>query len=101
MRKVEKEVADRYFKARVKLIVFLLAIGFSVSFGVVFFAQPIYESGLYMMDMPAHYYMAAQGAVATFIVLLFIKAFVNDWIDKKFGVNESRNEQISGGGHEH
>ncbi|WP_018923155.1 DUF4212 domain-containing protein [Salsuginibacillus kocurii] len=101
MRKIEKEVADRYFKTRVLLIIVFLAIGFLVSFGVVIFAETIHESGAYIMGMPAHYFMGAQGAVATFIVLLFLNAMINDRVDKKFGIDESRNEQISGGGHEH
>ncbi|PYZ95228.1 hypothetical protein CR194_06860 [Salipaludibacillus keqinensis] len=101
MRKIEKDVADRYFRARVKLIVTFLTIGFLVSFGIVFFAEPLNQSGIYILGMPAHYYMGAQGAVATFIVLLFLNAVINDRVDRKFGIDESRNEQISGGGSDH
>ncbi|MCX8048003.1 MAG: DUF4212 domain-containing protein, partial [Anoxybacillus gonensis] len=46
---------------------------------------------------PFHYFMGAQGAVVTFIVLLFINAKVSDNIDKKYGISEEKNEQLSAG----
>jgi putative solute:sodium symporter small subunit len=101
VKKVKKEVADKYFKTRVTMIAIFLFIGFLVSFGIVFFAEQINESGVYIMGMPAHYYMGAQGAVVTFIVLLFLNAVINDRVDKKFGIDESRNEQISKTGTDH
>ncbi|RKJ20976.1 DUF4212 domain-containing protein, partial [Butyricicoccus sp. 1XD8-22] len=43
---------------------------------------------------PFHYFMGAQGALAVFIILLFVNAIVGDKIDKKYGIDESKNEEI-------
>ncbi|MCP3031489.1 DUF4212 domain-containing protein [Halobacillus sp. A1] len=85
MRKVERKKADAYFKYRTMMITIYLAIGFLVSYVVVFFAQEL--TSFTVMGIPFSYYMGAQGAVLTFIILLFINAIVSDKIDKKFGFN--------------
>lgn len=95
MKKIEKQVADRYFRLRTKLTVIYLAIGFSVSFLIVFFARDL--SGITINGFPLHYFMGAQGAVLTFILLLFLNAIISDKIDEKFGINNEANEQISAG----
>ncbi|MFT4416387.1 DUF4212 domain-containing protein [Fredinandcohnia humi] len=95
MKKVDKKVADGYFKERTRNIIIYLAIGFIVSFGVVLFAEPL--STFSVNGLPFHYFMGAQGAVLTFIIVLFVNAKVSDSIDRKYGIDESKNEQISSG----
>ncbi|QHJ71247.1 DUF4212 domain-containing protein [Planococcus halotolerans] len=86
MRKIDKKEADAYFRLRTTLIIIYLAIGFTASFVVVFFAEEL--SGFTVNGFPFHYFMGAQGAVLIFIILLFINAIVNDQIDKKFGLTQ-------------
>ncbi|WP_026672834.1 DUF4212 domain-containing protein [Alkalihalobacterium bogoriense] len=95
MKKIDKSVADAYFKARNTIIVICLLIGGLASFGVVFFAESLQH--IQFMGMPFHYYMAAQGAVVTFVVMLFVNAIVSDRIDRKFGINEEENVRLSAG----
>ncbi|KGX91917.1 membrane protein [Pontibacillus halophilus JSM 076056 = DSM 19796] len=95
MKKVDKKMADAYFRARTLSITIYLIIWFVVSFGVVLFAEPL--SSITFNGIPLHYYMGAQGAILTFILLLFINAIVSDRIDKRFGIDEKRNEAISSG----
>ncbi|QDP41047.1 DUF4212 domain-containing protein [Radiobacillus deserti] len=95
MRKVEKKVADAYFRLRTTLIVIYLAIGVCVSYLVVFFARDL--SSITFNGFPLHYYMGAQGAVLTFIILLFVNAFVNDKIDQKFGIHSDKKTNLSSG----
>ncbi|WP_078556092.1 DUF4212 domain-containing protein [Bacillus alkalicellulosilyticus] len=95
MKKIDKEVADAYFKARNKVIAVCLIIGGLASFGVVLFAEAL--SSITFMGMPFHYYMGAQGAVLTFIIMLFANAIISDKIDKKFGINEEENVRLSAG----
>lgn len=99
MKKIDKRVADTYFRIRTTLIIIYLAIGFSVSFGVAFFAKEL--SSITFNGFPLHYYMAAQGAVLTFIILLFVNAIINDKVDKKFGIDEKRNQSISANKSQH
>lgn len=95
MRKIAKETADAYFRERVRSIVIYLIIWALVSYFVVLFAEGF--SSFTFNGFPFHYFMAAQGAVVTFIILLFVNAYVNDKIDKKYGIDESQNERISHG----
>ncbi|RAZ78990.1 DUF4212 domain-containing protein [Planococcus halotolerans] len=88
MRKIDKKEADAYFRLRTTLIIIYLAIGFTASFVVVFFAEEL--SGFTVNGFPFHYFMGAQGAVLIFIILLFINAIVNDQIDKKFGLTQQK-----------
>lgn len=95
MKKIDKKVADSYFRERTRNIAIYLVIWFIVSFGVVMFAKGL---GTFSFNgFPFHYFMGAQGAVLTFIILLFINAKLSDNIDRKYGIDESKNEQISSG----
>lgn len=95
MKKIDKQVADAYFRARTKLVIICLIIGGLVSFGVVAFAELF--STFTIMGMPAHYFWGAQGAIVTFIILLYANAVISDNIDKKFGIDEEHNVRMSAG----
>ncbi|MFC0272342.1 DUF4212 domain-containing protein [Metabacillus herbersteinensis] len=95
MKKIDKQVADAYFKERTRNIVIYLVIWLVVSYGVVLFAEPL--STFTINGLPFHYFMGAQGAVVVFILLLFINAKVSDQIDRKYGIDENKNEQLSAG----
>ncbi|RSL31822.1 DUF4212 domain-containing protein [Salibacterium salarium] len=93
MKKVDKEVADAYFRTRTRLVIIFLAVGFLVSFGVVAFAE--FFSQFKFMGVEFHYYMGSQGAVIVFILCLFLNAIFSDKIDKKYGITDSANATIS------
>lgn len=94
MKKVDKSVADAYFKARNKVIIICLIIGFLVSFGVMW----IHDSLTFnFMGMPFYYWVGSQGAVLTFIALLFANAIISDKIDQKFGIDDAKSESIASG----
>ncbi|MDE5414723.1 MAG: DUF4212 domain-containing protein [Bacillaceae bacterium] len=95
MKKIDKSVADAYFKARNTVVIICLIIGGLASFGIVAFAESLVD--VTFMGMPFHYYMGAQGAVATFVILLFVNAVISDRIDKKFGIDEEQNTRIGAG----
>lgn len=76
------------------MIVYFI-IWFIVSYGAVMFAEGLSEVSF--LGFPLHYFMGAIGALATFIILLFINAIVGDKIDKKYGIDESKNEEIGSG----
>ncbi|HAQ07002.1 MAG TPA: DUF4212 domain-containing protein [Bacillus bacterium] len=95
MKKIDKAVADQYFREKTRNMFIYLGIWFLVSFGVVFFAESFSEISI--GGFPFHYFMGAQGAIITFIVLLFVNAKVSDSIDKKYGIDEGKNIQMSAG----
>jgi putative solute:sodium symporter small subunit len=95
VKKMDKAVADRYFREKTRNMIIYFAIWFVVSYGVVLFAEPL--SKITVNGFPFHYFMGAQGAVVTFIILLFVNAKVSDGIDRKYGIDEEKNEQLSSG----
>jgi len=95
VRKIDKKIADKYFREKNTYMVIYFIIWAVVSYGVVLFAEPLSEYTI--NGFPFHYFMGAQGALLTFIILLFVNAKVGDSIDKKYGIDESINEQIGAG----
>jgi putative solute:sodium symporter small subunit len=92
VKKIDKSIADAYFREKNMYMIIYFIIWAVVSYGVVLFAEPL--SDIYFNGFPFHYFMGAQGALAVFIILLFVNAFVGDKIDKKYGIDEKQNEAI-------
>lgn len=92
MKKIDKSVADAYFREKTTYLIIYFIIWAVVSYGVVLFVEPL--SQFTFNGFPLHYFMGAQGALAVFIILLFVNAIVGDKIDKKYGIDESKNEEI-------
>ena len=92
MKKIDKKVADAYFREKNRYMLVYFALWFLVSYVVVAFADSLTE--IQFLGFPFHYFMGAIGALFTFIVLLFVNAIVGDKIDKKYGIDEERNIEI-------
>ncbi len=94
MRKIDKNIADAYFRARVRLIAVLLVIWFITSFGMVMFAEKLAQ---YTFNgFPLHYFMGAQGSIIVFIILLFVNAYISDRIDQKYDLVERKRKASKG-----
>ena len=92
MKKIDKKVADAYFREKNRYMFVYFAIWFIVSFVMVALADSLTD--IEFLGFPFHYFMGAIGALLTFIVLLFVNAIVGDKIDKKYGIDEERNIEI-------
>ena len=92
MKKIDKKVADAYFREKNRYMLVYFVLWFLVSYVMVAFADSLTE--LQFLGFPFHYFMGAIGALFTFIVLLFVNAIVGDKIDKKYGIDEERNIEI-------
>ena len=92
MKKVDKKVADAYFREKNLYMLAYFTIWFLVSYVVVAFADSLTE--ITIIGFPFHYFMGAIGALFTFIVLLFVNAIVGDRIDKKYGIDDATNKEI-------
>ncbi|KGR77307.1 DUF4212 domain-containing protein [Ureibacillus sinduriensis] len=95
MKKIDKSKADAYFREKNTYMIVYFIIWAIVSYGIVLFAEPL--SDIYFNGFPLHYYMGAQGALAVFIILLFVNAVMGDKIDKKYGIDPNKNEAIGRG----
>lgn len=93
MIRIDKKIADAYFKMRVRNIIILLSIGFLVSFGSVIFAEFLSQF-TFIGGVPLSYYVSAQGSILMFIVLLFASAILSDRMDKKFGISGNSDGEV-------
>ena len=92
LKKIDKKVADAYFREKNRYMFVYFALWFLVSYVMVALADSLTE--IQFLGFPFHYFMGAIGALFTFIVLLFVNAFVGDKIDEKYGIDHARNEEI-------
>jgi putative solute:sodium symporter small subunit len=85
-REIDPAVSARYWSKTSGLMWVMLALWAIASFGVHFFAAPL--NAIRFLGFPFGFYMAAQGSLIVFVVMLFVFARVQNGIDEEFGVEE-------------
>jgi putative solute:sodium symporter small subunit len=83
----EQDIATAYWKANLKLIVILLSIWALVSYVCAILLAPVLNS-IYIGSLPAGFWFAQQGSMVTFVILIFVYAFMMDKIDQQYNVHE-------------
>ncbi|NJN16893.1 MAG: DUF4212 domain-containing protein [Oscillochloris sp.] len=82
-----EEKAVAYWKANIRLISILLSIWAFVSYIAGFlFAGPL--ANLYLGNVPLSFWIVQQGAIITFVILIFVYAAVMDRYDNQYDVHE-------------
>lgn len=77
---------QRYWRANNRLIVVLLAIWGFVSFGCgILFVEPL--NAIPFFGLPLGFWIAQQGAIYVFVILIFVYARVMDRLDHKYHVD--------------
>lgn len=76
-----------YWRRNLKLIGILLAVWFTVSFlaGIVL-ARPLTD--VYIGEVPVAFWMAQQGSIIVFVLIIFVYAWRMNKLDREFGVHE-------------
>ena len=74
-----------YWRKTSRLTAVLLSIWFVTSFVLVYFARDL---NFRFFGWPLSFYMAAQGSLIVFVVMLFVFAWQQDRIDRQHGVAE-------------
>ncbi len=77
---------DRYWARTSMLMWIMLVLWFFFSFGVHFFVNTLNQFTVF--GFPVGFYMAAQGSLIAFVVMLFVFASRQDTIDREEGVAE-------------
>jgi putative solute:sodium symporter small subunit len=77
---------EGHWAATRNLMLLMLAMWAFFSFIIHFFVTPL--NGIRIMGFPLGFYMAAQGSLLAFVVMLFWFAKRQDSIDRQFGVAE-------------
>ncbi|WP_188009020.1 DUF4212 domain-containing protein [Grimontia hollisae] len=83
----KQDNAKAYWQKNVRLMIYLLAVWFVVSFGCgILFVEQLNEIriGGYKLG----FWFAQQGSIYTFLTIIFIYAFQMRKLDKEFGVDD-------------
>ncbi len=90
----KQDRAQAYWKANIRLIAILLVIWALVSFGAaILFAVPL--SGLNVGQIPMSFWFAQQGSMITFVILIFVYAWLMNRLDREYDVHEEGEEETS------
>ena len=79
-----KQAREAYWKKNRNLIIALLVIWATVSFGLAILFPMTFLIG----KLPAGFWWAQQGSMFVFVVLIFVYAWRMDAIDREFDVHE-------------
>ena len=88
MSDVSPEVRSAHWAKTKNLTIIVLVIWFIFSFGVHWFADAL--NSVSFLGFPLGFYMAAQGSLIAFVVLIFWLANRQNKIDEEFGVAEDK-----------
>ena len=80
--------ADRYWARTSVLMWIMFALWLFFSFGIHFFVDAL--NGIKFLGFPLGFYMAAQGSLIAFVLMLFTFAKRQDTIDREEGVAEDQ-----------
>ncbi|HEX2656316.1 MAG TPA: DUF4212 domain-containing protein [Xanthobacteraceae bacterium] len=79
---------DEHWKRTTRLMLTHLGAWFFFGFVIHFFVVPLNSVHIPILGFPLGFYMAAQGSLIAFVVMLFMFARQQDKIDREFGVAE-------------
>lgn len=83
----ENDWRRRYWKKNLRLMLTLLAVWFTVSFGFgILLIEPL--NNIVIAGFPLGLWFAQQGSIFTFLIIILVYALVMDRIDDEFGVAE-------------
>jgi putative solute:sodium symporter small subunit len=81
------EKAKAYWRRNLTIIAILLTIWAVVSYGcAIFLANALFS--IPVGQLPMSFWFAQQGAIVTFVLLIFAYCWIMDRVDKEFDVNE-------------
>ena len=76
----------QYWKRNLRLTVFLLAVWFVATFVAGWFARDL--QSITLLGFPLPFYMAAQGAIVVYVILVGYYAYCMDKLDREYDVHE-------------
>jgi len=77
----------KYWRANLTLVTVLLSVWAIVGFGLsIFLIEPVNQIKIGSIGMG--FWMAQQGSIFVFVILVVVYAFAMDWIDRKHQVND-------------
>ena len=81
--------AKTYWKENIRLVSFLLFLWFVVSFGMgILFVEVL--DGFRFFGFKFGFWMAQQGSIFCFVIIIFIYVYKMNKLDQKYGVDEAQ-----------
>ena len=89
MRNSHSPQAKSYWKENIRLVLSLLAVWFLVSFVMAILFVDVLDN-IRLFGFKLGFWMAQQGSIYCFVILIFIYAHKMNKLDHKYGVDEDR-----------
>ena len=83
--------AKAYWKENIRLVLSLLAIWFLVSFGMAILFVDVLDN-IRFFGFKLGFWMAQQGSIYCFVILIFVYVYKMNKLDHKHGVDEDRDQ---------
>ncbi len=85
----ENNQAAKYYGAKLRILFGILAVWFAVSFGcAILFRDWLDDHFIKIGNAPFGFWMAQQGSIICFVILLVVYAVLMNRLDAKFGFDE-------------
>ena len=79
---------EAHWRKTTRLMLTHLGVWFFFGYVIHFFVVPLNKIVIPILGFPLGFYMAAQGSLIAFVVILFVFARKQDQIDREFGMAE-------------
>ena len=86
----DSQQIERHWSETKVLMIITLAIWFVLSFGIHFFVESL--NSVSFLGFPLGFYIAAQGSLIGFVILIFWFASKQNSIDEKYGLDEGHQD---------
>ena len=86
--------AKTYWKENIRLVLSLLSVWFLVSFGMAIIFVDILDN-IRFFGFKFGFWMAQQGSIYCFVILIFIYVYKMNKLDHKYGVSEDQDESVT------
>ena len=84
----DQDHTDAHWRATTRLMFTNLGIWFFFGYVIHMFVVPLNKIVIPVLGFPLGFYMAAQGSLIVFVVMLFVFAKQQNRIDRKYGMAE-------------
>ena len=86
--------AKNYWKENIRLVLSLLGVWFLVSFGMAIIFVDILDN-IRFFGFKFGFWMAQQGSIYCFVILIFIYVYKMNKLDHKYGMSEDLDKKIT------
>lgn len=87
MQNSNKRQKNTYWNENIRIVLLLLSVWFLVSFGMAILFIDIFDK-IRFFGFKFGFWMAQQGSILCFVIIIFIYAFRMNKLDHKYGVDE-------------